>query len=121
MADFRKLHVWRLSRKLALAVRHATRVFPPDERERLGMDIRKSAVSIAGKIAFAAGVTARRMRLKGFQRAMHYAIRLETYMITAHDLGYLSNDDYPELDEQLQEIMARLRHLIRRLRESIDR
>jgi four helix bundle protein len=121
MADFTKLQVWRLSRKLALAVRRATRIFPPDERERLGMDIRKSAVSIASKIAAASAMSSRQLRLKAFQRAMHYAIRLETYMITAHDLGYLSNDDYPELDEQLQEIMARLRHLIRRLRESIDR
>lgn len=49
--SYRDLDVWQRSMNLAVSCFEATRAFPPQERFGLGLQIRRSAVSIPSNIA----------------------------------------------------------------------
>jgi len=117
--DFRKLKVWEKSHHLTLAVYKATALFPKDELYGLTSQIRRSGVSIAANIAEGCGRAGDAEFARFLQIAMGSASELEYHLLLAHDLGFLNDSDYHQLDRDTTEVKKVLTSLIHKL--SADR
>ena len=97
MHNYRELIIWQKARKIV-------KEFPEEERFALSSQIRRSAISIPSNIAEGAG----RMSNKDFSRFLAIAqgscYELETQLLLANDLGYLTENGLERMVSQLGEI-----------------
>jgi len=114
--DFRKLKVWEKSHHLTLAVYKATALFPKDELYGLTSQIRRSGVFIAANIAEGCGRAGDTEFARFLQIAMGSASELEYHLLLAHDLGFLNDSDYHQLDRDTTEVKKVLTSLIHKLK-----
>jgi len=85
-----KLEAWKEARALVRTVYEATRGFPPEETYGLALQLRRSAVSIPSNVAEGAGRDGDREFLRFLSIARGSLSELETQLLIATDLGYLS-------------------------------
>jgi four helix bundle protein len=116
MQDFRKLHVWQLSRRLTNAVYRLTAPFPMDERFGLTSQMRRCAVSIGSNIAEGSGRSTAPDTLRFFQASFASSFELLHQLITSLDLGYLQERDFDTMDRKLEEFRRRLSRLMQTIR-----
>ena len=115
MKDFRLLSVWQKSHELTLAVYVGTKPFPSDERYGLTSQIRRSCSSIPANIAEGCGRSGDGEFHKFLQIAMGSATELDYHLFLARDLGYLTAEKYPALQQKLLEVKSILSALIRKV------
>lgn len=120
MRDFRKLKVWAKAHALTLEIYRVTDAFPSDEQNGLTADLKRAAISIPGKIARGCGVGSKRGLSHCLAVSIGAASETQYHLLLARDLGYVSNDDYPYLDSQLEEIKRRLSFLIIKIRGDLN-
>ena len=118
MKDFRTLKVWDRSHSLTLEVYKATENFPKHEIYGLTSQIQRAVVSIPTNIAEGCGKDSDAELKRYFLIAMGSSSELEYLLLLAHDLGYLPNDRYINLHEELVEIRKMLNAFIQRLKKS---
>ena len=118
MKDFRTLKVWDRSHSLTLEVYKATENFPKQEIYGLTSQIQRAAVSIPTNIAEGCGKDSDAELKRYFLIAMGSSSELEYLLLLAHDLGYLPNDPYKNLHEELVEIRKMLNAFIQWLKKS---
>ena len=118
MQDFRRLSVWAKSHQLTLRVYAATRTFPHEERYGLTSQMRRAASSVPMNIAEGCGRGSDPDFARFVQIAMGSACELEYQLILAKDLGYLSADDSPKFDADVQEVKRMLASLLGKLRDA---
>jgi len=115
MHNYKELSVWEKSVSLATEVYKSTRKFPKEELYGITSQIRRCAVSISSNIAEGAG----RKSKKEFSRflciANGSAYELETQLIIAFKLSYLSKKEYDNLIISITEIQKMLYSLIKRI------
>ncbi len=103
MKDFKNLKVWQKGIKMVTEIYNTTQSFPKDELYGLTSQIRRSAVSIPSNIAEGSG----RNSDKEFNRFLNISLgssfELETQIIIAHELKFLSNNEFSELIAEIQE------------------
>lgn len=113
--NFRELEVWKLGRKIVLDVYRVTRDFPKEEVYGLVAEMRRAAVSIPSNVAEGSN----RKHNPEYRQLLYVALgscaELETQIEVAHDLGFLSIDDWENVREQLDHESRMLRNLIKRL------
>ena len=112
MQDFRKLKMWEKAHQLTLAVYRVTVKFPKDETYGLISQIRRAAASIPTNMAEGCGRDTEPEFNRFMQIAMGSACETEYQLLLAKDLGYLGNDDYLKMNEQISEIKRMLSTLI---------
>jgi four helix bundle protein len=104
MHNFKELIVWQKARKLVKDVYLTISLFPEDEKYGLISQIRRASVSIPANIAEGAG----RNTDKDFGRFLDIAngscFELETLLILAVDLDYLSKSKYDIILKDIEEI-----------------
>lgn len=109
--SFKDLQVWKKSIDLTEIIYKTTEDFPKREHFGLAAQIRKSAVSIASNIAEGSA----RHGDKEFQQFLLIArgssAELQTQMLIAMRVGYLTKDAYKALSLQLNEIGKMLQGL----------
>lgn len=120
MRDFRKLEVWQKAHNLTLEVYRQTVVFPKEEIYGLTNQIRRAAASIPANIAEGCGRDGEPELARFLQIAAGSTSELSYELELAHDLGYLAQDQYDALNENLNEIGKMLNVLIQRIRSSIN-
>lgn len=118
MQDFRNLVVWQKAHQLTLAVYRVTDAFPKEEMYGLTSQMRRSASSIPTNLAEGSGRDGDTEFARFAQIAMGSATELEYQLLLAHDLKFLSHDDYQQLDNNLTEVKRMLNAFIRKLRKS---
>jgi four helix bundle protein len=110
---FTKLKVWRKARDLSLSTYSLTSGMPASERYGLVSQMRKAAVSIAANIAEGAGRSTR----GDFRRFLHIAsgsaAELQSHVLLARDLGFLSQEQFCTLLVQTEEVKRMLGGLLR--------
>ena len=115
MSEYQKLEAWQMAMALAEAVYKTTRTFPKEEVYGLTSQIRRAVVSIPSNIAEGAA----RARAKEFMQFLHIArgsaAELETQLLLAGKLGYLSASD--DLMACLASVKRLINGLIRSLKE----
>ncbi len=103
MKNYKNLKVWQKGMELVKNVYKSSRKFPKEELYRLTSQMRRSAISIPSNIAEGSG----RGTDKDFNRFLDIALgssfELETQIIIANDLGFLSEHDYNDLSLRVNE------------------
>lgn len=123
MQDYRKLHVWEKSHRLAVTVYMVTRCFPREEMYGLISQIRRAAMSIPANIAGGCGRGGQADTARFLQVDMGSACEVEYYALLAHDLTFLDAKTHQQVAEQVSEVKRMLASLIQKMRsaESADR
>ena len=116
MRPHEKLQTWIQSVDLVLNVYKATETFPKEEKFGLTSQIRRSAVSIPANIAEGAARNSSKEFAYFVSTAQGSASELETELIIAHRLGYLSETSFSKLLAELERIGRMITGLNRRLR-----
>ena len=116
MRDFRKYQVWDDAISLVTDIYSLLRDFPTYERYALSDQIRRSSVSIASNIAEGASRESKKDFSHFLQISVGSAFELETQLIIASNLNYISQDQLTNILDKLVYIEKRLSRLISILR-----
>ncbi len=118
MQDFRKLLVWQKNRTLVADIYRATSNFPADERFGLTSQMRRAVIGIGAAIAVGCGRGSRKDTSRFFQISFGSTTELLHHLITALDLGFLTQGQFDALDKKLLEVRKMLASLMKRIRET---
>lgn len=112
MRDFRELQVWAKAHALTLAVYHDTANFPKEERYGLTSQIRRCCASIPANIAEGCGKRSNPEFHRFLQMASGSGSELDYHLLLAHDLHFLSEQEYEELYTVLVQVRRMLSSLM---------
>ena len=116
MKDFKKLKTWQKGIKLVVDIYKTSQVFPKEELYGLTSQMHRSAISIPSNIAEGAG----RNSDKDFNRFLDISLgpsfELETQVIIAKELEFLSDDEFKNLTAKIQEEQKMITGLQRSLK-----
>lgn len=116
MKDFRSLKVWEKSHALVLAVYKTTQSSPKNEMYGTTSQIQRSAVSVPTNIAEGCGKDSDGELGRFFKIAMGSSSELEYLLLLAHDLNYLTDVQYNQLQANLVEVRKMLNAFIQKLK-----
>jgi four helix bundle protein len=116
MQDFRQLSTWQKSRSLAVYVYKATAEFPKDELYGLTSQIRRACISIPANIAEGCGRGGNIELSRFLQIALGSASELESHLLLACDLKFLSSQNYERLNSNVNEIKKMIISFIKKLK-----
>ena len=116
MQDFRKLLVWQKNRALVAEIYRVTKVFPAEERFGLTSQMRRAVTGVVAAIAEGCGRGSRKDTSRFFQIAFGSTTELLHHLITALDLGFLSQEQFQAVDQQLLEVRKMLASLMKKIR-----
>ena len=115
MPSFQDLRVWQDAMKLTLEVYKATNRFPKHELYSLSQQIRRAAVSVPSNIAEGKGHQSNKEFAHFLFHARGSLLELETQILTAKELQYLSKEDGRCLGEMAEKVGRALSGLINSL------
>jgi len=118
MKDFRTLKVWEKAHALTLAIYKSTEKFPKQEMYALTSQVQRAAVSIPANIAEGCGKDSDAELKRYLLISMGSASELEYLLLLAHDLGYLPENTFQFMTNDLVEIRKMLNAFIQRLKAS---
>lgn len=101
MRDYRELDVWKESRVLNKMVYEVTKQFPDEEKFGLTGQIRRCSISVASNIAEGCGRNSDPDLLRFLFIARGSLFEVETQLLLAFDLEYLSAVPFEELQVQI--------------------
>ena len=113
MKTHKDLEVWKNSIKLVTQIYEETNKFPKTELYGLTSQIRKSAISIPSNISEGAGRNHTIEFIQFLHISMGSLVELETQLIIACNLNYLSDNIFEKLNISLIEIRSQLSGLIK--------
>ena len=116
MKDFKSLTAWSRAHKLTLKVYGVTKGFPRDEAFGLTSQLRRACASIPANIAEGCGRSGDTELARFPTIAAGSASEVEYHLLLAHDLNYLSNTDYGQLNGEVNELKRMLTAFIRKLK-----
>ncbi len=116
MRDFKKYKVWHSGVDIAVDLYKSTEGFPSEEKFGLTSQIRRCGVSIASNIAEGAG--------RNTDKEFHYFLgissgscaELYTQLYIAHELKFLSTDEFETLDTQEMECQKMINGLQQKIK-----
>ncbi len=118
MRDFHKLIVWHKAHELVIAVYRETQLFPKEELYGLTSQIRRAAISIPANLAEGCGRNSEIELARFMEIAMGSASELDYHLMLAKDLGYLFEEKYILLFDQVSEVKRILITYIQKLRKT---
>lgn len=106
MHKFKELEIWKLSKKYCSTIYLATNNFPTEEKFGLINQMRRASIAIPSNIAEGSS----RKSNKDFCRFLDIAIgssyELETQLLIANDLNFLTPEKVDELIKKLNKITS---------------
>ncbi len=115
----RKLEVWRQSLVLVKTIYQITESFPKAEQFGLTSQIRRAAVSIPSNLAEGAGRSGKKEFGYFLNVAQGSSSELDTQVELAKMLGYVNEDVYSDMMNQLTTISKMLYGLARKVRSEM--
>ena len=115
----KRLEAWRKSMDLVVLIYQATKNFPAEERFGLVRQRRRAAVSVPSNVAKGAARGSPRFFTSTLQIARASLSELDTQIILAHRLGYLSENDAVRLTSCVEEIKRVVNGLISSVRRRL--
>lgn len=111
--DHKDLDVWKAGIELALQIYEISKDFPREEIYSLTSQIRRSAVSIPSNIAEGAARSSDKEFVQFLYVALGSLAEVETQVILAEKLSYLSNSDdlYVRLQSTKQMLIGLIKYL----------
>ena len=120
-ASYRDLRVWQCSMNLVVSVYTATQCFPKHELYGLVSQMRRAAVSVPSNIAEGKGRMTDRDRAHFFSQARGSLLELETQILIAQRLEYLSLAQIASLLELSSGAGRMLNALVGSIRPTLDK
>ena len=114
---FKGLKVWQKGYELALLIYKATQKYPKSELYGLTSQIRRCSVSISANIAEGYERNYRKEYIQFLMISKGSLGETETYLLLSKDLGYITEEEFNNLDKLRQEVGRMLRGLINSLRK----
>ena len=111
MNNFKELKVWQKSVDLSVAIYKLTDKFPQKEQYAISSQMNRGAVSIPSNIAEGAGRNTKKDFNYFLGIALGSSFELETQLIIANQLGYLSEDSLNKIISELNDIQKMIRGL----------
>jgi four helix bundle protein len=119
LTNYKELKVWQKAYRLCLEVYRFTRIFPKEEQYNLTSQIRRAAVSIPSNIAEGYGRKTTPDYIRSLYIAYGSICELETQIMLAGDLEYISGEIMTRLQEDIREVERMLKALIRSLESKL--
>jgi len=114
--SYRDLIAWQKAIAFVTEIYRATRLFPKEEIYGLTSQLRRAAVSVPSNIAEGQARLSR-LEFKNFlAHARGSLVEIESQLLIAQNLGYLSKDSAAKLIEQNSELARILNGLLRSIR-----
>lgn len=104
LKTYKELHVWEKCIRLVKDVYRIVENFPSEEKYGLCSQIRRSAVSIPSNIAEGYGRHSTPDYLRYLNMSMGSLFELETQLIIAFELGFITSEDSQTLAASIDEI-----------------
>ena len=117
-SPLQKLEGWGKPIEVVVPIYNATDSFPKEEKFGLTSQIRRAAVSVPSNIAEGAARSSKKEFSYFISNAQGSASELETELIIAHQLGYLSEQLFCELIKSLERLGRLISGLPRFVRNS---
>lgn len=118
MKNYKNLKVWLKAHTLVLNVYRKTNGFPKSEQFNLISQLRRSATSIPTYLAEGCGKYSQSDFANYLQVALGSSNEVDYLVLLSHDLGYLDDGTYTELDMQVNEVKAMLISLVTKVRKA---
>ncbi len=115
MANFKELLVWQKSIDFVTGIYKITETFPKTEIYGLVSQIRRAAVSIPSNIAEGNSRRSKPDYLQFLKIARGSCAEVETQLIISKNLGFLNEDNYLKLNQEIIELSKMLNGLINSL------
>ncbi len=112
ISSYKELVVWQKSMALVTEVYAATAKFPREELFGLASQLRRSAVSVPSNIAEGQGRATKGEFIQFLAHARGSLFELETQVLIAGELSYLSSEFQGRLVEKVQEVARILNGLL---------
>jgi len=113
MKTHKDLNVWQESIKLVTLIYEKTKSFPKEELFALTSQIRRSAISIPSNISEGAARESNKEFLRFLYISLGSISELDTQLLIAKNLDFLTKEDWVQLDKKLTEIRKMLAGLIK--------
>ena len=117
MRPHQKLDLWKRAIDFVVAIYRLTERFPKEEKFGLTSQLRRAAVSVAANIAEGAARTSLKEFMQFLSHSQGSASEVDTELLIASRLGYLSERDYLDLSRDIDDIGR----MITRLSQSLKR
>jgi len=115
VSDYKDLKVWQLAMQIAKKTYQLTTAFPKDQTYVLIPQMQRAAISIASNIAEGNAREVTKDYIRFISIAQGSASELETQIILAKELGYISGNDSTKI---LEDIIV-IRKMLNKLRNSL--
>lgn len=112
MNSYKDLTVYQKSLELCILIYKTTEEFPRSEIYGLTNQIRRNAVSIPSNIAEGQKRGHKAEYIQFLRIAYGSGAELETQLVIAQKVGYLSQKEFIDLDSGLEQVMKMLNRLI---------
>ena len=104
MHNFKELIVWQKARNIVKDIYLLTKKYPQEELFGLTQQIRRAAVSIPSNIAEGSGRGTNADFARFLDIANGSACEVETQLYLSLDLGYISQVEFDDINNKLQDI-----------------
>ncbi len=99
--NFYDLNAWKEAHKLVLTIYKISKLFPKEELFALTNQIQLASISITSNIAEGFGRETIKDKTHFYTIALGSLNEAYAQVITAKDLGYIKNDDWNNVEEQI--------------------
>lgn len=114
--EFTDLNVWKVAHGLVISIYLMVRNFPKFEQYGLSDQMRRAAVSVTSNIAEGFGRQGMKEKLQFYFMAQGSLTELKNQMFVARDVGYIENDTFDQIQNQVGDVYRLLRGLMRSTR-----
>jgi four helix bundle protein len=111
--DYTKIVAWQRAHQLTLHVYKVTAAFPREELFGLTSQLRRAGYSTPNNIVEGSAYNSKKQYLKHLYIAASSLTEVEYLLLLSHDLGYLTDKQYKELQQEVKTVHAPLHGLIK--------
>ena len=112
MRNFRKLDIWKKAIELTKLIYKITVAFPITEKYGLKSQIQRAAVSVASNIAEGSSRRSEVDFARFLEMSIGSAFEVETQLIIAKELGYISKSNYESILSHIQILQKQINALL---------
>ena len=120
METHKDLRVWQQSIEMVTSIYLITKAFPKDELFGLVSQMRRAAVSVPSNIAEGYARGTDREKLHFLRISSGSMSEIETQLMLSLNLGYISQESFDELSENVTSVSKQLNALISSLKKKLS-
>ena len=120
METHKELRVWQQSIEMVTSIYLMTKAFPKEELFGLVSQMRRAAVSVPSNIAEGYARGSDKEKLHFLRISSGSMSEIETQLMISSNLGYISQDLFNELSEQITSVWKQLNALISSIKKRLS-